>query len=425
MIVLAFVLCMVLMFTGLPLFVVFAFSAGLYLVYGIGMPLSSVGQLLYAGIFKYTLVAVPLFIFAGSLMVYGGCSGALIRVLNSYLGHVRGGLGLSVVASAAIFSAISASNVATAAAIGTMLIPEMKKAGYPGSYAAALTAGSGSLGNLIPPSLTAIVYCGLIDTSVAKQFLGGVLPGLLMASLLAIASLVICAKRGYGRGPRYSWSERGRATLESLPALFMPVLVLGGIYGGILTTTEAAAAACAYAIVIGFVVYRKLNITLLRKAFEEGVRTTANIYLLVASAILLSKVFTLSGLPQYLASWVTEMNLGPVPFLLMATFILFVLGTVMEPLPIILLSIPIFMSSIYSLGIDPILFGVLLALVVGVAVVSPPIAMVLFVVAGISGERIDLVTKEAWPFIGLQVLVTIMVVLFPPLSTWLPGLGSR
>lgn len=422
MLIISFMLIFLLILSGSTLFAAFSIGASAYLMYGSGFPLPTIGQMLFSAIDKYVFLAIPLFIFAGSLMVRGGCSQSLIRMVHVFLGKYRGSLGLTVIGSSAVFSAMTGANVACAAAIGSMLIPEMEKKGYSRGYAAALTASSSSLGNLIPPSLTAIVYCGFIETSVAQQFLGGVFPGLLMMVLLSVVSIIISRKRGYGGGTSFTWQERGRATVEAIPALFMPVLILGGIYSGIFTATEAAAVSCLYAMIIGFFVYRKLSVNTFRNAMLDAGRTTANIYLLIASVTLIAKMLTLSGTPQSLAAWVAHMELGPLSFMLVTCVILFLMGTVIDANPLILLSIPIFMPSINSLGISPILFGVILALAVGVGLITPPVAVTLYVVTGISKANIAEVIKDVIPYLGVQIFTTILVIIFPGLATWLPGL---
>lgn len=422
MLVLGVILLLVLMASGVPLFVAFAAGGAVVLLYSVGMSLSSVGQLLYASIDSYMFLSIPLFILAGSLMLGGGSSPPLVRMVNSFLGHVPGGLGLSVVGSSGIFAALNGSNAATAAAIGSILIPEMERRGYPKEYATALTASSGCLGNLIPPSLTAIVYCGIVETSVAKQFLGGVFPGIILMLLLSGVSVYIGRRRGYGEAVAFSWAERGRATLAAIPALFMPVLILGGIYGGIFTVTEAAAVACVYVILIGILIYRQLTLGSLWKAVLSAMRTTANIFLLIATVGLLSRVLIMARIPQAITSWAVATGLSATTFLLLAVFVMLVLGTFLEATPLILVSIPMFMSTSTTLGIDPVLFGTLLALLVGIGQITPPVCIVLYVACGIAKARVDLVLKEVMPFLACQMLVALLTVLFPPIATWLPSL---
>lgn len=416
------IILLLLMATGVPLFIAFAAGGSMILLYSIGFSSASIGQLLYASIDKYIFLAIPLFVLTGTLMAEGGASPPLIRMVNSFLGRIPGGLGLSVVGASGLFAALSGSNAATAAAIGSIMIPEMEKSRYSREYATALAASSGCLGNLIPPSLTAIIYCGVVEISVAKQFLGGVFPGILLMIFLGGVSMFISRKRGYGEGIAYSWKERLRATRSAIPALLMPVIILGGIYGGVFTVTEAAAVACAYVTIVGFLIYRRLTPAGVWRAIISGSRITANICFLIATIGLLAKVLIITQLPQAVASWAVYMNFGPLLFLIMATLVMFLLGCFLEAIPLVLVSIPVFMPTMVSLGIDPILFGTLLALEVGVGQITPPVGVVLYVTCGISKAPLHLVVKEVIPFLMCQVVVTLMVVVFPSLATFLPSL---
>ncbi|GAI93812.1 unnamed protein product, partial [marine sediment metagenome] len=290
-------------------------------------------------------LAIPLFIFAGDLLLHGGAAQRLIDVMDAFFCHLPGGMGIATILACAFFAALSGSAGATVSAIGTIMIPAMIASGYRRGTAAGLVGSVGSIGNLIPPSIFFILYGTLVEVSISELFAAGILPGVILSAMLC-ATMVIAARREhYKLKIAATWQVRKDALIKSIPALVMPIIVLGGIYGGVFTPTEAAAVACVYGLVIGAFVYRKLNFKVLWSTTTHAARTTALIMLLVSMAVVLGKMFSFAGFPQAFAALVMEAKIGPQSFMMLATLVIIALGTILEALPLMYVTVPILLPA--------------------------------------------------------------------------------
>lgn len=410
-----------LMSTGAPIFVAFAMAGGLILIFHLGVPFEAIGQMFFNSVDNASLLAIPFFILAGHFMTLGGTSKRLIDVTNAFLGHLPGGMALSAVVAAAIFGTLSGSHAATAVAIGAMMIPQMTELGFERRFSSALICNSTTVGMLIPPSITAIIYGYATEMSVGKLFLAGVLPGLMVTVLCAILVLYISWRRGYPRSLRTGWKERGNVLKKAIPALLMPVIILGGIYTGVFTAMEAAGVATIYAIIAGLFIYKELTWTNFRHGVAQGIKSTANIYFLIASAMIFGKVFISLQIPQLMTQAAVSYGFGPLAFVFSATLLLLVLGTFMEVTAMMLVTLPIFWPTMVALEIDPYMFYVMMTLMVGIGQVTPPEGVVLYIMSDVSGEPVVSLFKESIMWLILLTVSSIIVILIPSMSSWLPS----
>ena len=371
---------------------------------------------LYDGATSFPLIAIPLFILAGALMNTGGISTRLIAFVSALIGFVRGGLAMVNVGVSLFFAEISGSAVADVAATGSVLIPAMKKKGYSPRFAAALTSSTASLAIIIPPSIPMILYGALSDTSIVKLFVAGILPGLIGAALLMGLSYYFALRYDLPREEGFSLCRLWQATKEAIWALILPVIILGGIFGGIVTATEGAGLAVLAALLIGGFIYRELNATKLYHALVDGVNQTAVVMLLVASSAVLGLYLTETELPQRLAQGITGITTNPLAVLMIINVFLLFVGMVLHGAAAIILTVPIFMPLVHQLGIDPIQFGILLTLNIALGQQTPPVASVLVTACSIARTDVWSTTRTNLPFIGVLVLVLLLVTYVPAVS---------
>ncbi|MCL2669377.1 MAG: TRAP transporter large permease [Syntrophaceae bacterium] len=415
-------LCLVLLCTGFPIFVVFCLIGGLLMLVSLGFPLESLAHMFFSNVDSSNLLAIPFFVLAGSFMTVGGVSKRLIALANSCVGHLPGGMTTTVVLVTTFFGAICGSHVAALVAIGSMMIPEMEKLGYKRSFTAALICNITCTSMLIPPSLGAILYGFATQMSIGKLFMAGLIPGLFMAVIMGSVAMYISWRRGYGRIPKASWAERGRLLWGSIPALLMPVFIHGSIYSGVVTCTEAAAVAAVYALFVGVFIYREIKLRDLTKTLMDSAKTVGNLFFLVTSATILGKVLVFFQMPQMISDMVMTHGVGKIGFCFLAIVLLFILGTFMEASPMMLCTIPILWPSIQLLGVDPYMFYILMTCMVGVAQISPPEGVALFVMSDVAKVPALTLFRESIVYMVLLMVVAIICVFFPQLASWIPSM---
>jgi len=397
---------------------------GCSLVYALikGVSTTQVIQNVFGGLVSFPMLAIPLFMLAGNLMNEGGITKDMVRFARLLLGHIRGGLGLATVLACAIFAAITGAAVATAVAIGMVMIPAMTKAGYDDDVAASLTCAASCLGPIIPPSIPFIIYGVTANVSIGALFVGGVFPGILMALLLMIYIYIVAAKRKYPLDKRASLKEVTIAAFKALPALFMPVLILGGILSGIFTPTEAAGVACVYAIIVGILVYRKLNFrnipdVLLKAGLESGM-----VMLLISMSEPFAWFVALDQIPQLVIEWLSTITTSPWMILLFTNVFLLIIGIPMETVPALVIVTPVLAPIAAHAGIDPVHMGIVICLNLVIGLITPPVGAVLFSVCGMTGMSLDRLSRAIWLPFAVTLVALAIVTYVPWLSTFLPRL---
>lgn len=414
-----FILFFLLLLLRVPVAIALVFSAGVALLDS-GFNLDVLPQKMFSSLNVATLMAIPGFILAGVLMSRGGISQALIDALRAWVGHFSGGLSVVTILACAIFAAISGSSPATAAAIGSIMIPGMVAAGYSKRYTMGLVAAAGTLGILIPPSIPLIVYGTVAEESIGKLFMAGFLPGLFLTAVLVLAAIIYARIKNFGRLPKASWEERWKLSVKALPAAFLPFLILGTIYMGVATPTEASVVACVYSLIVAVFVYRQISWKDTQTILRETVNTSSMIFFIIAGATVFGLYLTNAQVPQEIAAWIMEGEVNRWTFLIACNILFFVMGMFLEPTSIILITLPIFLPIIKLLGIDVFHFAIIMTVNMELGMVTPPVGLNLFVVSGISRAKLEEVVKGVIPFIGLMVLVLIVIIVWPSLSLWLP-----
>ncbi len=405
-----------------------AFSLGIsgvigFLVYDPGL-LHLIPQRMYAGVDTFPLMAVPFFILAGELMGTSGILARLVRFADTLVGHIRGGLAHVNILASMIFAGISGSAIADASALGSTLIPAMEKAGYSRRFASAVTAASAVIGPIIPPSIPMIIYAFVVgQVSIGGLFLAGVIPGLLMGLGMMGIVYVIARKRGYARTRRRaSLREIAKAFVEAIWALLMPVIILGGILGGIFTATEAAAVAVAYAIFVGSVITRDLRWGHVAHALSRCVTVSAVVFLVVATSSIVSWLLTANLLPVTLASTLRGITSDPAVFLFLAIVFLILIGCVLDNIAAMIMIAPILTPTAEQYGIDPLHFGMVFVLSSVIGMLTPPVGAVLFTVCGVAKVPMEEVVKESWPLLVWLFVVLLAITYMAPLALALPHL---
>lgn len=376
---------------------------------------------LYRSLSDPIILAIPLYILMGEILYRGKVGQQLFGVANVWLRRVRGGTGVAAVAAFTFFAAIVGSSMASVLTIGKIAIPEMRALGYSKRLTYGLSAVGGALGILIPPSIPLIIYASLSNASPGQLFTAGIIPGLLLAGLLAVWA-VVAAPSMVAKDERWSLGEAIRLTLGSLPDLALPVVVLGGIYLGVYTPTEAAAVGVVYAVLLTMVARRTVTLKDLPSILVGATRSSAMLLAIVIGALVLGSALTLIGLPQMLARSVTEANLSPWIVLLVMNLIWFVLGCFLEVISILLITVPVFYPVAMAVGFDPIWFGIILVINMELAVITPPVGMNLFALKTIlPNERLEEIARAAVPSVSIVLLALALVWIFPPLALYLPG----
>ncbi|KKM09165.1 C4-dicarboxylate ABC transporter permease [Clostridiales bacterium PH28_bin88] len=417
-----FAIFIVLFLLNVPIAISLAASTIIVLLSTGEFTMYMVVQRMFAGLDSPPLLAIPGYVFAGVLMGRGGISKYLIEGLKTWVGHLPGGLSVVTILACAIFAAISGSSPATAAAIGAIMIPGMVQAGYDKRYVMGLVAASGTLGILIPPSIPMVIYGVTAEESIGKLFMAGMLPGLFLTATLILLAIFYAKRRNLGRGEKATWGERWRATLKAVPGAFLPVLILGSIYRGIATPTEAAVVASAYTILVSLLFYKELHLKDVRTILRETVNTTSMIYLIIASALLFAMYLTNEQVPNRIAEWISAKQFGVYMFFAITGVMFLVMGTFLEAVSIILITLPLLLPIMKQLGIDVYHFAVVMTVNMELAMITPPVGLNLFVVSSIAKEKLEEVVRGVLPFIVVMLLVMVLFILWPDLSLYLPRL---
>ncbi len=404
---------------GLPIGIVLAGAAFVFIHFDPMLTEGTVFRSFFNFVTSYTLMAVPFFIYAGFLMERTGLIGKLFRFSDALIGWLPGGFGYATLVAAIIFGAISGSSTAMAAAMGVIAFPELIKRGYPAWLAAGLIASAGGIAILIPPSITLILYGIMTETSIVSLFFAGVLPGLLLAVGNALLIIFFGWKLKLPAG-EFSWRGLAEAAWEAWPALMMPTIILGGLYGGVFTPTEAGAAACAYALIYGAVARRKEFLTDVIQVTQRSLNLTAVIVFLLGCVGVFQFVLANQGWAQHLTEWVGALGLSPMGFLLVLLPILLFLSMFLSGISIIVLTVPLFFPIALEMGINPIWLAILVALAMEMGVIIPPVGLNLFAVAGTTRVPLHEVAKGSIPFLFSDGSVLVIVLLFPILALWLP-----
>lgn len=415
-----FALLIGLMLTGMPISISLGLTVLTFLFFFSEVPTEAVAMKLFTGIEKFEIMAIPFFILAGNFLTHGGVARRMINFATSMVGHWHGGLALAGVMACALFAAVSGSSPATVVAIGSIMMPAMVKAGFPKRFGAGVITTSGSLGILIPPSIPMVIYCVATNSSVGALFMGGVVPGILLMSLLGAVAWFIARKNNYPRAPKATMGERFKAFRESIWGLLLIVIVLGGIYSGMFTPTEAAAMSAVYSFIIAVFVYRDVPFSRIPKVLLDSASMSAMLLYIITNAVLFSFLMTHENIPQIMADWILGHNLGVVAFLLVTNVLLLLAGNVMEPSSIILILAPILFPVAMQLGIDPIHFGVLITVNMEVGMCHPPVGLNLYVASGITKMGISELTLAVLPWLIAMVGFMLLITYVPIISLWLP-----
>ena len=447
-VVLLFVMVIGLLLVGVPIAVSLGLSSILFLLWFSESSLASVAQTLFSAFEgHYTLLAIPFFILASSFMTTGGVAQRIIRFSIACVGHLHGGLAIAGVFACMLFAALSGSSPATVVAIGTIVIAGMRQVGYTRDFAAGVICNAGTLGILIPPSIVMVVYAAAVEVSVGRMFLAGVIPGLLAGFMLMTAIYIVARVRNMPKGDWQGWGEIFASGRDAAWGLFLIVIILGGIYGGIFTPTEAAAVAAVYSFFIACFVYKDMgplavgkeqggNLSLLRKPyaivtaffhpdakhtlFEAG-KLTVTLLFVIANALILKHVLTDEQIPQQIAGAMLNAGFGPVMFLIVVNVILLIGGQFMEPSGLLVIVAPLVFPIAMELGIDPIHLGIIMVVNMEIGMITPPVGLNLFVTSGVAGMPMMSVVRAALPFLAVLFVFLIMITYIPWLSTVLPN----
>ncbi len=405
---------------GVPISLALGVGGMIYLfVSGNGSVLLAFPQRMMAGVDQFILLTIPLFLLAGNLMNVGGITDRIVTFARAMVGHRAGGMSSVTVLSSGFFAGISGSATAEASALGSILVPAMRKQGMPPAYAAALVGVSAVMGPIIPPSITMIVYGVLSGTSIGQLFIAGVVPGIMIAGGLLTYAGWRARRDGFPTTEKVGWAERRQSTIRTLPALFLPVIIVVGIKAGVFTPTEAAAVAVVYAFIVGFA-YRDLTFKGIWDAMIATAIASASILFITAMAAIVAYVFTLEQVPTTIASAVLQVSDNPIVVMFLLQIVLLVLGMFLEPISILILTMPILLEFQKVVGMDPVQFGTVVVLNVVIGMATPPVGILLFIVCAASGQPLGAVTRQALPLIGICLLVLLLVALVPQFSLFLP-----
>jgi C4-dicarboxylate transporter DctM subunit len=417
-----FIVMLVLFAVSVPIGWSIAIAAAVYMAFGPHVPLEGFVQRLIGGIDTFPLLAIPFFILAGNLMNTGGITDRLVNFAKALVGHVTGGLAHVVVVTNMIMAGMSGSGVADAAGTGTVLIPAMKKTGYSVPFAAAIVGAASTIGPIIPPSIPFVIYGSIASVSIGRLLLGGAVPGVLMGIVLMIFVYFIAKKRKYPSEKRSTWGELGRATVRATPPLGMPIIILGGIIGGVMTPTEAAAAGAAYAFGLGFFIYREIKPSHLPGIITESVIGTAAILIIMSAAQPFGWVLTYELAPVKILALFQEAHLAQWELFLVINIIMLILGCFMEGLAIMVMAIPVMMPLLEQAGVDMVHFGVFFVLNIMIGAITPPVGTMMYVVVALGKISIGQFAREVWPFVIALIIALFLVTYIPWLALWFPNL---
>jgi len=417
-----FVTLFVLLTLGLPIAMALGLASLMTILLFQPDSLASLSLKFFQTMEQFTLLAIPFFILAGNFLTTGGVAKRMINFAVAAVGHLPGGLAIASVLACMLFAAVSGSSPATVVAIGSIVIAGMVRVGYSQAFATGVIVNAGTLGILIPPSIVMVVYAAATETSVGRLFMAGVIPGILLGSALMVAIYVAARIKNLPRQPRASWTERLVSFRDAMWGLLLIFIVMGGIYGGVFTPTEAAAVAAVYAFVAAVFIYRDLKLTDVPRVLTESARVTVMLMFIIANAFLFAHVLTTAQIPQAIARTLIEAQLAPWQFLVIVNIILLIAGNFMEPSAIILILAPIIFPTAVQLGIDPIHLGIIMVVNMEIGMVTPPVGLNLFVASGITGMPLLDVVRAAVPWLMVLLAFLLVVTYVPAISLFLPDL---
>lgn len=414
----------ILLFVGLPIAISLGGSALIYVIFIADISPIVVAQQIMSSVDSFTLMAVPFFVMAGVLMEFGGISDRIVKFAKSLVGHFTGGLALVVILSSLFFAAMTGSGVAATAAVGGIMIPSMINSGYDKDFACALQGTAGIFGPLIPPSIAMVLYAIGANQSVSDMLMAGVGPGILQSTLVVIVAIYICRKRGFKGEGSFSISNVWESFKESIWALLAPLIILGGIYSGVFTPTEASGIACLYSIIIGIFVYKEINMKNILPILSNAMKSAAGIMFIVATSGAFAWVLTRERIPSMAAQFFLSFTDSPLVFLFAVVAVVLIAGCFIDSVPIITIFTPIFYPIAEQYGISLIHLGAIMVTGTCVGLITPPMGLNIFMASSIGKRPVHSVIKEAKPFLITVILGLILVVLIPGISTWLPSLGK-
>ena len=433
---LIFAILSVLLVTGMPVSIALGLTVFTFLLGFTSIPLDSIALKLFTGIEKFEIMAIPFFILAGNFLTHGGVARRMIRFATSMVGHWYGGMGMAAVMACALFAAISGSSPATVMAVGSILIPAMVKQGYPPQFGIGSIATAGGLGILIPPSIVMVMYAvatsGMVATgpdgervlsaSIGTLFMAGVIPGLMLASMLGFTTFWQAKSRGYPRMERATGRERWQAFRDAIWGLMLIVIIMGGIYGGIFTPTEAAAVSAVYAFFIAVYVYRDIRLRDVPRVLLTSAAMSAMLLYIITNAVMFAFILTSEQIPQAMSAWIVDLGLGKIGFLLVVNVLLLGIGMVMEPSAIVLIMAPILYPVAVKLGVDPVHFGVMMVVNMEIGLCTPPVGLNLYVGSAISKLGLTAVTRAVIPWLLTALVFLMLITYVPAISLALPRL---
>ena len=434
--VIIFLILAALLITGMPVSIALGLTVFTFLFGFTEIPMDSIALKLFTGIEKFEIMAIPFFILAGNFLTHGGVARRMIRFATSMVGLWYGGMGMAAVMACALYAAISGSSPATVMAVGSILIPAMVKQGYPPQFGVGSIVTAGGLGILIPPSIVMVMYSvatsGMVVTgpngeqvlsaSIGTLFMAGVVPGLMLATMLGATTYWRARKHNYPRMERANWRERWLAFRESVWGLMLIVIIMGGIYGGIFTPTEAAAVSAVYAFVIAVWVYKDIKLRDVPKVLLSSAAMSAMLLYIITNAVMFAFILTSEQIPQTLSDWIVGLGLGKIGFLLVVNIMLLFIGMVMEPSAIVLIMAPILYPVAVKLGVDPVHFGIMMVVNMEIGLCTPPVGLNLYVGSAISKLGLTEVTKAATPWLMTALIFLMLVTYIPEITMFLPGL---
>ena len=416
-----FLLLFVFMFLGVPIAISLGLSGAVSILLFSQDSLSSLAIKLFETSDSYTFLAIPFFLLSGAFMTTGGVAQRLIDFANACVGHIRGGLAIAAVLACMLFAALSGSSPATVAAVGSIAVAGMVRSGYPREFGAGIICNAGTLGILIPPSIVMVVYSAATETSVGKLFMAGVIPGILLGVILMVVIYIVARVKKLPAQPRATFRQWLHTAQRAFWGLLLLVIILGGIYSGMFTPTEAAAVAAVYSAFIALFVYKDMSFRECPKVLLESGRLTIMLLFIIANAMLFAHVLTTEQIPQQITSWVLSEGLTPIGFLIMVNIVLLIAGSFMEPSAIILILAPIFFPIAMELGIDPIHLGIVMVVNMEIGLVHPPVGLNLFVTSAVTGLTLGQTIRAALPWLSILLLFLILVTYVPMLSLALPN----